>query len=87
MTECGAVRSCPHHSANVQIRAPLIAMWRLDSSAADLAMFAWAVSILAIGVVVGSAVVPRLIPLEQLHRARLAAYGMGMSATFSSFCT
>ncbi len=45
------LKSCPHHSANVQIRAPLIAMWRLDSTAADLAMFASAVSILALGVV------------------------------------
>jgi polyferredoxin len=45
------LHSCPHHSAQVQIRAPLIAMWRLDSAAADLAMFAAAVSILALGVV------------------------------------
>jgi CRP-like cAMP-binding protein len=45
------LKSCPHHSAQVQIRAPLIAMWRLDASAADLAMFAAAVSILALGVV------------------------------------
>ncbi len=45
------LQSCPHHSAQVQIRAPLIAMWRLDSAAADLAMFAAAISILALGVV------------------------------------
>ena len=45
------LKSCPHHSAQVQIRAPLIAMWRLDSAAADLAMFAAAISILALGVV------------------------------------
>ncbi len=45
------LKSCPHHSAQVQIRAPLIAMWRLDATAADLAMFATAVSILALGVV------------------------------------
>jgi polyferredoxin len=44
------LKSCPHHSANVQIRAPMIAMWRLDASAADLAMFAWAVSLFALGV-------------------------------------
>lgn len=45
------LQSCPHHSAQVQIRAPLIGMWRLDSSATDLAMFAAAVSILALGLV------------------------------------
>lgn len=45
------LQSCPHHSAQVQIRAPLIAMWRLDSSAVDLAMFAAAVSVLALGLV------------------------------------
>lgn len=45
------LQSCPHNSAQVQIRAPLIALWRLDSSAADLAMFAAAISTLALGLV------------------------------------
>jgi polyferredoxin len=58
------LKSCPHHSANLQVRAPLIAMWRLDSAAADLAMFASAVSILALGVVASR----RFEPLSQpLH--------------------
>ncbi len=45
------LQSCPHHSAQLQIRAPLLAVWRLDSSATDLALFASAVSILAMGAV------------------------------------
>jgi transcriptional regulator with AAA-type ATPase domain len=45
------LRSCPHHSANLQLRPPLLAMWRLDSSAADLSLFAVSVSLLALGLV------------------------------------
>jgi len=46
----------------------------LDKSAdvAKLTVF------LAIGAVIGAAVVPRLIPIERLRRARLAAYAMGV---------
>ncbi|HFD80737.1 MAG TPA: lysophospholipid transporter LplT [Gammaproteobacteria bacterium] len=33
---------------------------------------------LAVGVVLGAALVPRLIPLEQLRRARIAAFAMGV---------
>ena len=49
------LQSCPHHSAQLQIRAPLIAVWRLDSRATDLAMFASAVSLLALGLVASRA--------------------------------
>jgi polyferredoxin len=45
------LRSCPHHSANVQLRPPLMAVWRLDSSAADLSVFALTVTLLALGLV------------------------------------
>jgi transcriptional regulator with AAA-type ATPase domain/polyferredoxin len=48
-TDC--LRSCPHNSTQLQIRAPLMAVWRLDASSRDLAMFAMAVSLLAIGLV------------------------------------
>ena len=45
------LQSCPHHSANVQLRPPLMAVWRLDSSATDLSVFALTVSLLALGLV------------------------------------
>jgi CRP-like cAMP-binding protein/polyferredoxin len=45
------LQSCPHHSANLQLRPPLMALWRLDSSAADLSLFAVAVTLLALGFV------------------------------------
>ncbi len=45
------LHSCPHHSANLQVRPPLMALWRLDSSARDLAMFAVTVTLLALGLV------------------------------------
>ena len=45
------LHSCPHHSANLQVRPPLMAVWRLDSSARDLAMFAVTVTLLALGMV------------------------------------
>lgn len=53
--------------------APLVLASRSAGDIAELALY------LAIGVVAGSAVVPRIIPLEQLHRARLAAYAMGIA--------
>jgi LPLT family lysophospholipid transporter-like MFS transporter len=40
---------------------------------------------LAIGIIVGSAIVPRLIPLEHLRRARFAAYGMAILIIALSF--
>jgi polyferredoxin len=45
------LQSCPHHSANIQLRPPLMALWRLDSSAADLSVFAITVTLLALGLV------------------------------------
>jgi polyferredoxin len=45
------LQSCPHHSANLQLRPPLMAVWRLDSSAADLSVFALTVTLLALGLV------------------------------------
>ncbi len=33
---------------------------------------------IAVGIIIGALIAPRLIPLEQLRRARLAAYGMGV---------
>lgn len=40
---------------------------------------------LAVGAVIGAAVVPKLIPIERLRRARLAAYGMGACILAFSF--
>ena len=53
----------------------------LDKSAdvAKLTVF------LAVGAVIGAAVVPKLIPIERLRRARLAAYGMGACILAFSF--
>ncbi len=44
---------CPHHSANLQLRPPLMATWRLDTDAKDLAMFATTVTLLALAWVAG----------------------------------
>ncbi len=62
--------------------APLILFTKNASEIAELTLF------LAIGIIAGSAVVPGLIPLEQLRRARIAAYFMavfiiGLSMTVS----
>ena len=40
---------------------------------------------LAIGIIIGSAIVPRLIPLEHLRRARFAAYAMALLIITLSF--
>ncbi len=45
------LHSCPHHSANLQVRPPLMAVWQLDSSARDLAMFAITVTLYALALV------------------------------------
>lgn len=50
--------------------APLILLSKNATEIAELTLF------LAIGIVAGSAVVPRLIPLEHLRRARIPAYLM-----------
>lgn len=44
-----------------------------SAEVADLTLF------LALGIVLGSLIVPRLIPIAHLRRARLAAYAMGVS--------
>ncbi|MEY4718057.1 MAG: hypothetical protein RL563_675 [Pseudomonadota bacterium] len=51
--------------------APLVLLMHNASDIANLTLF------LALGIIAGSALAPRLIPLEQLRRARLPAYAMG----------
>jgi LPLT family lysophospholipid transporter-like MFS transporter len=52
-----------------------------SSDVADLTLF------LALGIVVGALVVPRLIPIAHLRRARLAAYAMGVSILIFSLAS
>jgi LPLT family lysophospholipid transporter-like MFS transporter len=52
--------------------APVVLLTASASDVADLTLF------LALGIVVGALLVPRLIPIERLRRARLAAYAMGV---------
>lgn len=52
--------------------APLVLMSKNASEIAELTLF------LAIGIIVGAALVPKLIPLELLRRARIPAYLMGI---------
>lgn len=52
--------------------APVVLLTRNTADIADLTLA------LALGLVIGSLVVPRLIPIDKLRRARLAAYGMGL---------
>jgi len=59
--------------------APLVLMSHNASDIANLTLF------LALGIIVGSALVPRLIPLEHLRRARIPAYLMGMLIMALSF--
>jgi LPLT family lysophospholipid transporter-like MFS transporter len=51
--------------------APVVLLTRTAREVADLTLF------LALGIVVGALLVPQLIPIERLRRARLAAYAMG----------
>ncbi len=51
--------------------APVVLLTASASDVADLTLF------LALGIVAGALVVPQLIPLAHLRRARLAAYAMG----------
>jgi LPLT family lysophospholipid transporter-like MFS transporter len=53
--------------------APVVLLTASASDVADLTLF------LALGIVVGALLVPRLIPIERLRRARLAAYAMGVA--------
>ncbi len=59
--------------------APLVLMSENATEIAELTLF------LAIGIIIGSALVPRLIPLEQLRRARVPAYLMGLFIIALSF--
>lgn len=52
--------------------APVVLLTRNTADIADLTLA------LAIGIVIGAVLVPRLIPIERLRRARLAAYAMGV---------
>lgn len=51
--------------------APVVLLTETTADVGDLTLF------LALGIVVGALVVPRLIPIQRLRRARLAAYAMG----------
>lgn len=59
--------------------APLVLMTHNASDIANLTLF------MAIGIIAGSALVPRLIPLEHLRRARFPAYFMGIFIIALSF--
>ncbi|GAB6141116.1 lysophospholipid transporter LplT [Methylosoma difficile] len=59
--------------------APLVLMLKSTSEIAELTLF------LAIGIIIGSALVPGLIPLEHLRRARIPAYLMGLLIVGLSF--
>ncbi|SJM89483.1 Major facilitator superfamily MFS_1 [Crenothrix polyspora] len=61
--------------------APVVLMLKNASDIAQLTLY------LAIGIIVGSAVVPRLIPLEHLRRARIAAYIMAILIAALSLTT
>ncbi|PKM12335.1 MAG: lysophospholipid transporter LplT [Gammaproteobacteria bacterium HGW-Gammaproteobacteria-3] len=52
--------------------APLVLLSKNASEIAELTLF------LAIGIIAGSALVPRMIPLERLRRARIPAYLMAL---------
>ena len=59
--------------------SPLVLDLHSATDIAQLTLF------LAIGIVVGSAIVPRVIPLEHLRRTRFAAYGMAILIIMLSF--
>jgi len=59
--------------------APLVLLTHNASDIADLTLF------LALGIIVGSALVPRLIPLEHLRRVRIPAYLMALLIVGLSF--
>jgi LPLT family lysophospholipid transporter-like MFS transporter len=59
--------------------APVVLMTQNASDIAELTLF------LAIGIIVGSAIVPRLIPLALLRRARIPAYLMAIFIVALSF--
>lgn len=53
--------------------APVVLAANSASEVADLTLF------LALGIVAGALLAPRLVPIERLRRARLAAYAMGVA--------
>lgn len=59
--------------------SPLVLDLHSATEIAQLTLF------LAVGIIIGSAIVPRLIPLEHLRRARFAAYGMALLIMALSF--
>lgn len=59
--------------------APLVLLTQNTADIAELTLF------MAIGIVAGAALVPKLIPLQHLHRARIAAYLMGVLIFCLSF--
>ncbi|MCK5897856.1 MAG: lysophospholipid transporter LplT [Methylococcales bacterium] len=59
--------------------APLVLMTQTATEIAELTFF------LAIGIIVGSGIVPRLIPLEHLQRVRIPAYFMSFFIIILSF--
>ena len=59
--------------------APVVLMSQNASEVAELTLF------LAIGIIIGSALVPRMIPLDFLTRARIPAYFMGLFIILMSF--
>jgi LPLT family lysophospholipid transporter-like MFS transporter len=61
--------------------APLVLMSHNASDIAELTLF------LALGIIAGSALVPRIIPLEHLRRARIPAYLMALLIIALSFTT
>ncbi|QWF69932.1 lysophospholipid transporter LplT [Methylomonas paludis] len=59
--------------------APLVLLTRTATDIAELTLF------LALGIILGSALVPKIIPLEHLRRARIPAYLMGAMIIGLSF--
>lgn len=59
--------------------APLVLLFKNASDIAQLTLF------LAIGIIAGSAIVPKLIPLEHLRRVRIPAYIMALLIAALSF--
>ena len=59
--------------------APAVLAAHTAAEVADLTLF------LALGIVAGAPLVPRLIPIEYLRRARLAAYAMGAAIVLFAF--
>jgi LPLT family lysophospholipid transporter-like MFS transporter len=59
--------------------APLVLLTQNTTEIATLTLF------LAIGIIIGSAVVPRLIPMDHIQRARIPSYCMALGVVALSF--